>query len=102
MSVQHHGSDEQSRLLDRFREQMNGQYVREFPSGRTGADDDGELTYAISTDDKHRTIVIKFAHPTEWIGLDVQSATDLRDQLTERLLALRGVTASMNSNQEMS
>lgn len=92
MATQHHGDGERSKLMERFMEQQTGQYLRRFPDGRTGADDDGELTYAMATDDKHRTIVIKFAHPTEWIGLDVASATELRDQLTERIMALRGIT----------
>lgn len=93
MSVQHHGDGERSDLMKRFMEQANGEYMRRFPDGRTGADDDGELTFAIDTDDVHRTIVIRFAHPTEWIGLDVKSATELRDQLTERIMALRGIKA---------
>ena len=93
MSTQHHGDGERSELMKRFMEQQTGEYMRKFPDGRTGADDDGELTYAIATDDKHRTIVIRFAHPTEWIGLNVEAATELRDQLTERLMALRGITA---------
>lgn len=93
MATQHHGDGEGSELLKRFMEQQTGEYMRRFPDGRTGADDDGELTYAIATDDKHRTIVIRFAHPTEWIGLNVEAATELRDQLTERLMALRGITA---------
>ena len=93
MSSQHHGEGERSELIKRFDEQQTGEYMRRFPDGRTGADDDGELTYAIATDDKHRTIVIRFAHPTDWIGLDVHAATELRDSLTERILALRGITA---------
>ncbi len=93
MSLEHHGEGERSDLLSRFNEQQTGVYQRRFPDGRTGADDDGELTYAIATDDAHRTIVIRFAHPTEWIGLDVKSAEALRDELTERIMALRGITA---------
>lgn len=93
MSSSHHGEGERSDLIKRFMEQQSGKYYRRFPEGRTGADDDGELTYAIATDDQHRTIVIKFAHPTEWIGLGAKEAEELRDQLTERILALRGITA---------
>jgi hypothetical protein len=103
MSVQHHGDmpedmrrmlqADQSQLVKRFMEQSTGSYDRKFPNGRIGAEDDGELTYAITNDDRKRVIVIKFAHPTEWIGLDVKAATELRDQLTERIFALRGITA---------
>ena len=92
MSVQHHGEGERSDLMRRFQEQQSGEYMRKFPDGRTGADDDGELTYAMATDSKHGTIVVRFAHPTEWIALDVKAATELRDQLTDRLLELRGIS----------
>lgn len=96
MGVQHHGEEDLNRQMEfikRFKEQAEEKYRRQFPDGRINAEDDGDLTYVITTDDRHRTIVIKFAHPTEWIGLNVQAATELRDQLTERILALRGITA---------
>ena len=103
MSVQHHGDlpedmrrqldADRTRLMERFMEQSTGAYQRKFPDGRIGAEDDGELTYAIANDDRKRVIVIRFAHPTEWIGLDVKAATELRDQLTERIMALRGIVA---------
>lgn len=94
VSSQHHGSRaSQSDLIRRFLEQQTGSYQRNFPDGRMGATDDGELTYALATDQKRGVIVIKFAHPTDWIGLDIAAATELRDQLTERIMALRGITA---------
>lgn len=95
MTVQHHGDYDRQRQLElirRFHEQAEEKYRRTFPDGRINSEDDGDLTYMITTDDRHRTIVIKFAHPTEWIGLDVGAATELRDQLTERILVLRGIT----------
>jgi hypothetical protein len=94
MSLNHHGSsDEQSQLHKLFLEQATGTAKRAFPSGRMGAEDDGQLTYAMATDDRHKTIVIRFPKPVDWIGLDVKAAEDLRDQLTERLMALRGIKA---------
>lgn len=90
MSMQHHGDSEHIR---RFFEQATGTAKREYPHGRMGGDDDGALAYAIATDQAHRTIVIKFPKPVDWIGLDIKTAEELRDQLTERLMALRGITA---------
>jgi hypothetical protein len=92
MATQHHGDGEQSELFKRFKEQQSGEYMRRFPNGRTGADDDGELTYAIAADPRRQVVVIKFAHPTEWIGLDVASAKALRDAIDDKLLELRGIT----------
>lgn len=89
MSVPHHG--EQPELIKRFMEQATGTAKRQYPSGRMGAEDDGDLTYAMANDDRHKTIVIRFAKPVQWIGLDLKSAEELRDQLTERILALRGI-----------
>ncbi len=88
MSVDHHGKN-----ASKFINQLLGQEPREYTSGRMGADDDGVLAYAMATDDRHRTIIIRFPKPVEWIGLGEQEATELRDQLTERLMALRGVKA---------
>jgi hypothetical protein len=50
MASQHHGDSEQSRLIKRFLDQANGQAKRAYPNGRVGADDEGELAYAIAAD----------------------------------------------------
>ncbi len=93
MTFNHHGDHEQLEAMRRFGEQIDGTTRRQYPAGRMGAEDDGELAYAIATDDKYHTIVIRFGKPVEWVGLGLKEATELRDQLTERLHALRGITA---------
>ena len=50
---------------------------RRWPSGRIAADDDGELTVAMALDEKHNRIIIQFGNPTDWIGLDLESAEAL-------------------------
>lgn len=87
MSASHHGNDGVD--IRRFMEQVTGTAKREYPAGRMGADDDGALSYAMATDDRTRTIIIRFPKPTEWIGLGITEATELRDQLDERIMALR-------------
>ncbi len=94
MTLSHHGDHEQLEAMRRFSDQLHGTARRQYPAGRMGAEDDGELSYAIANDDKYHTIVIRFAKPVEWIGLGLKEATELRDNLTERLHALRGITAS--------
>ena len=91
MSTTHHGDNPEAHRL--FMEQFMGTAKREYPHGRIGPDDDGALSYAMATDDKRRIIVIRFPKPTAWIGLDLASAVELNDQLTERIMALRGVAA---------
>ncbi len=79
--------------MRRLKEQIEGTARRAYPHGRMGAEDDGELSYMLSTDQKHGTIVVRFGKPVEWIGLDLKAAVELRDNLTERIMALRGVGA---------
>jgi hypothetical protein len=93
MASQHHGDGEQSRLIKRFFDQANGQAKRAYPNGRVGADDEGELAYAIAADPRHQIIRIEFNKPVDWIGLDRASAEKLRDILEEKLMELRGIRA---------
>lgn len=95
MSAQHHGDDLKGNheLVRLFRDQQRGESVRRWPGGRMGGDDDGQLAYAIATDKPHGAIIIKFPKPVEWIGLGIEEAKQLREQLTERILALRGIEA---------
>jgi len=79
--------------MQRFMEEVLGIEKRAFPNGRLGADDDGEFAYAITVDPSCRAIIIRFPHPTGWIGLDRKAAEELRDNLTQKLLELRGITA---------
>ena len=88
MGVNHHHSDESSNL-DRFIDQLMGKEQREYPAGRMGADDDGALSYAIASDDRYQTIVIRFGKPVEWIGLGLADAVALRDNLNERIVSMR-------------
>lgn len=97
MSLPHHGDNPEAHRL--FMEQFMGTARREYPNGRIGPDDDGAFTYAIANDDRRRIIVIRFPKPTEWIGLDLTAATELRDQLTERIMALRGIVATKGGAQ---
>ena len=90
MSVPHHNDD--AALHERFLQQAMGQYERKFPDGRIGADDDGDLTLAMAVDHNHKVIRIQFAHPTQWLGLNRESAERMRDMLSEKLLELRGIT----------
>lgn len=92
----HHGDNGNQReiaeLRKRFLQQIDGTAKREYPNGRMGADDDGALVYAVAVDRRHRTIVIRFGKPVEWMGLDIEAAEKLRDALTDKLLELRGIT----------
>jgi hypothetical protein len=79
--------------MERFHNELEGIAKREWPDGRISNEDDGVLSLAITTDLQHQCIRIAFAKPVTWLGLDRESAEHLRDQLTERLLELRGISA---------
>ena len=89
MATAHHGEDGDSEAIKRFMDHVDGVAVREFPHGRAGADDDGAFTYAIATDGPHRMIRIQFPTPTTWIGLDVETAEALIQQLEVRVMELK-------------
>ncbi len=93
MATSHHGEERSNELMQRFLDEANGKAIREFPHGRAAADDDGVTTYAMATDVRHALIRIQFPRPTTWIGLDITAADELIEQLSERLLELRGITA---------
>ncbi len=95
MSFSHHSDAEQSELMQRFIGQMNRTAKREFPAGRMGAEDDGVLSYALANDDRHKTIILRFGKPVEWVAMGLKEAQELRDQLSERIAALRGVNANV-------
>lgn len=96
MGLSHHGDPRSEKelheLRKRFLEQAAGKDRRNWSAGRMGAEDAGDLAYAITTDARKGVIVIKFGKPVEWIGLGIVEAEQLRDQLSERLMELRGVT----------
>ena len=95
MATQHHGDNMNGNpeLVKLFKDQQKGEATRRWPGGRMGGDDDGQLAYAVAADQKNRAIIIQFPKPVEWLGLDRDSAEQLRDHLTEKLLEIRGIKA---------
>lgn len=96
MSTSHHGDldNEQQTQLKRFNDELARIAKREWPDGRVSNEDDGSLSYALATDMRHRCIRMVFPKPITWLGFDRAAAEQLRDQLTERLLELRGINAT--------
>ena len=88
MGMSHHGDAEELATMRRLMDQLNGTARREYPSGRMGAEDDGALSYAIASDDRHRTIIIRYGKPVEWVAMGLKEAEELRDQLTDRIMAM--------------
>lgn len=51
-------------------------------------DDEGELQFAMALDRENNLIRIQFPKPVYWLGLDLQSATEIRDGLNEKIQQL--------------
>jgi len=56
--------------------------VDQYPRGKIADDDEGETDMAITVRD--RTVIIAFAKPMNWIGMDKQTALAIGNKLIER------------------
>ncbi|AMV20438.1 hypothetical protein VT03_21245 [Planctomyces sp. SH-PL14] len=81
MSFQHHGDNpfeqEQSRLIERLKQQQEGMAKREYPNGRLNASDDGEVAFKIGGDGERGVVVIDFGKPVTWVGMTPQQAVEM-------------------------
>lgn len=71
--------------LRRYLEQSNGQAKRAYPSGRIGADDDGELAMVVHSDIPKQTVIIDFGKPVNWLGLKPNDVRGLIELLQRHL-----------------
>ncbi len=86
MSISHHSENPGEReALDRFLSQIMGSTKREWPKGRISGEDDGVTAYAIAADPQRQLILIRFPKPMDWIGLGINEAMALRNQLDEKI-----------------
>ena len=94
MSPHHAGEPiSQSELMAMFKRQEETKLPEgSFSQGKLTPSDEGDLAYRIAADKVRQKIIIDFGKPVAWIGLDRESAEQLRDNLTARLMELRGIT----------
>ncbi len=84
MGFAHHGSDEESELIKRFREQVAGRAKRAYSEGRIAATDEGDLAAAISTDHAHGKIVLDFGKSVTWLAMTPKEAFSVAQELIKR------------------
>jgi len=86
MSANHHGDQKalQTETMQRFLDQVNNRAKRAYPNGRAGAMDDGELAYAIAADHERKIVIIDFAKPVGWMGLEPDQAIELGEVLIKK------------------
>ena len=95
MSTAHHGDEPSERvpgplkeILQRLVDQGNRMAKRAYPDGRMGAHDEGALSFAVSVDEKHGTVVIGFNKPVAWMGMSPEDAMALAAKLIEKAKAI--------------
>lgn len=67
-----------NQLRRKFREQALGK-TGQFPAGKLREDDEGGVVFAVGQE--RGKVVIQFAEPTKWIGMEAQQALDLASLL---------------------
>ena len=66
-----------------------------FPGGKLDHTDEGELAFAVRTDEKRELIYLDFGKPVAWLSLTPQLANDLANSLLKHARAM-GHTAVVN------
>ena len=91
--MSHHG-DIPSEFLDDIRQRF-GQIgaTGQFPRGRLGPTDEGEIKIAIAADPSAGIIRIEFGKPIAWIGFTPEQAREIADSLTAKAFECRGITS---------
>jgi hypothetical protein len=91
MSVSHHGAfppaendPQQSELMKRFMDQVEGKAKRIYEKGRIAADDDGALAIAVTADTERKRVIIDFGKKVDWIGLDANDCLALAKMLIDK------------------
>lgn len=74
---------EQESLVKRFQEQREGTAKREFPQGRLGGDDDGSVTFVVSSDREKQVVRLDYAVPVKWVGMSPRQAIELAQLLIQ-------------------
>ena len=84
MGFPHHGSRDESELIKRWHDQLEGRAKRAYSEGRIGATDDGDLACAINTDYQHGKIIMDFGKPVTWLAMTPKDAFAWAQQLIKR------------------
>lgn len=84
MSAQHHASPEEIEAQRRMLQEFLGVAKPRFPQGKVSPDDRGEISFAVALDLEKKAVIVRFAKPVDWIGLDRASANRLADLLIDK------------------
>jgi hypothetical protein len=86
----HHNFDHR----DAIREQLLGLNLGatgQYPEGRYGPHDEGEIKFAVAADAPNQKVLIEFGKPVRSLGMNAEQAQGLINMLQAKLWELRGI-----------
>jgi len=89
MSAQHHYSPEEQAAQRRMLQEFLGNAKPRFPQGRINPDDQGEIAFAIGTDETRKVVVLRFTKSVDWLGLDRASALRMAELIKSHAEQIR-------------
>lgn len=88
MSLPHHElpSDDRklSTLARLFKDQSEGKAPRQWPNGRIGAEDDGEIAFKVGHDPVDGLVGLEFPKPVKFLAMTPHDAIELAKMLISR------------------
>lgn len=84
MSMPHHGERDESELMKLFRQQQDGTVKREWPEGRVGPTDDGQIVFMASADPETNLVKLDFGKPVAWVAMSPQQAVEIAQSLIKQ------------------
>ena len=95
--------DEPLSTHDLFLEQLVNKAKEQFSKPPISDDDQGDLAFAITTDEKHGVVRLRFAKPVVWLAMEPDMARTFCNAILERVNQLENMQAQpQESNHEHS
>jgi len=70
------------RLLGQTEKELGA--TGQFPDGKIGKEDEGEIMFAVAADKKRGLVHVDFGKPVQWLALTVKQAADLGQALNAK------------------
>ena len=87
----HHGS-ELPEFMDQEAKRLNLGATGQFPAGKLGEHDEGEIAIAVGSDPATQTVLLNFGTPIAFLGLTPPQAFVVAEALQKHALAASGIT----------
>lgn len=75
--------------------------MRTYPDGRIGAEDEGELRFAIAADVKHNVVVVRFPTPVGWLAFPMEDCEKFIQLLRDKMCVLEENQKPLGEDEEI-